>query len=260
MELGLEGRVAVVTGGASNIGRAIVFSLVAEGARVVIFDIDLKQAERVREEAGSDRVLALGTDVTDPNSVEASVAAALNAFGALHILVNAAGWTYDRLFLDKPYEEWQKEVAINLWGTINVTRLVLPHLVEQAYGRVVNLGSEAGRVGQYQEAVYSATKAGVAALAKSLSLEVGKHGVTFNTVCPGLTVPSDESELASTSLWRGQMGNFSPEVQAKAARRYPLRRLGTARDVANLVTFLASDAAGYLTGQTVSVSGGYTMA
>ena len=184
----------------------------------------------------------------------------IEEFGAVHILVNAAGWTYDRLFLDKPREEWEREVSINLWGAINCTRAVLPHLIHQAHGRVVNIGSDAGRVGQYQEAVYSATKAGVIALAKSLSHEYGKRGVTFNSVCPGLTIPQSQEDLALTSLWREQLDKFPPEAQAKAASRYPLRRLGTPQDIANAVTFLVSDAASYITGQTLSVSGGYTMA
>ena len=264
MDRGLAGKTAIVTGGGSNIGRAIVIALAQDGANVVIADVDEAQAQRVAQQAnaqGSEgRTVAAKTDVTDYCQAVATAQMAIEKFGQVHILVNNAGWTFDRLFLEKPREEWEKEVSIDLWGTINCSRAVLPHMVEERYGRIINMSSEAGRMGEYREAVYSACKAGVIALAKALAREVGRYSITVNSVCPGLTVPQSDEEVGESSLWKNQRSVFTAEALEKAKSLYPLRRLGTAQDVANAVLFLASDAASYITGQTLSVSGGYTMA
>ena len=259
MDLGLSGRVVIVTGGASNLGRAITLGFAHEGARVVIADVDDAQAKKVEHEAPSGTIVARHTDVTDWESVTATVQYALNSMGGVDVLVNCAGWTIDRLFMEKPRQEWEREIAIDTWGFINSVRAVLDVMVERRYGRIVSIGSDAGRMGEWREAVYSGTKASVIAMSKAIAREVGKHNVTLNVVCPGLIVGAPETSGAK-SMWSSeQLDNFTPDVREKAAKNYPLRRLGTADDVVPAVLLLASDRAAYITGQTLSVSGGYTM-
>ena len=164
----------------------------------------------------------------------------------------------DRLFIEKPRAEWEKEVNLNLWSYINCTRAVIEHMMERKSGKVVNISSDAGRVGEYREVVYSACKGGVIAMTKSLAKEMGRYGINVSAVCPGVIVP-EESESSKYSMWKEGMADlFTPEVREKVIRAYPLRRLGKAEEVANAVLFLASQAADYITGQTLSVSGGYT--
>lgn len=259
MDLGLRDKGVVVTGGASNIGRAISLGFAAEGARVLIADIDEAQARAVVAEAPPGRIAQRRTDVTDREDVDATIADAIGTLGAVDVLVNCAGWTVDRLFVEKPREEWEREIAIDMWGFINATRAVLDHMIERGYGRIVSIGSDAGRIGEWREAVYSGTKASVIAMSKAIAREVGRHGITLNVVCPGFTPGAPESS-GEHSIWRGEQGaQFSEEVLQKVARSYPLRRLGTPEDVVAPVLLLASDRASYVTGQTLSVSGGYTM-
>jgi 2-hydroxycyclohexanecarboxyl-CoA dehydrogenase len=183
----------------------------------------------------------------------------VSTLGKVDVLVNCAGWTIDRLFIEKPRAEWEKEIAIDTWGFINSVRAVLDPMVERRYGRIVSIGSDAGRMGEWREAVYSGTKASVIAMSKSIAREVGKHNITLNVVCPGLIVGSPQTSGAN-SMWSSeQLEKFTPEVRDKAAKNYPLRRLGTAEDVVPAVLLLASDRASFITGQTLSVSGGYTM-
>jgi 2-hydroxycyclohexanecarboxyl-CoA dehydrogenase len=258
MDLGLAGRGVVVTGGASNIGRAIVHAFVAEGARLLIADLDEDRARITAEEAGGP-VVAWRTDVTDWESVLAMAGEALNHLGSVDVLVNCAGWTVDRMFMEKPRAEWEREIAVDMWGFINCTRAVLEGMIENRRGRIVSISSDAGRIGEWREAVYSGTKAGVIAMSKAIAREVGKHGITLNVVCPGF-VPGRPDTSGRESVWAGDQGaQFTPEVLDRVARSYPLRRLGTPEDVAPAVLFLASDQASYITGQTLSVSGGYTM-
>jgi 2-hydroxycyclohexanecarboxyl-CoA dehydrogenase len=259
MDLGLGGKVAIVTGGASNLGRAITLGFAGEGARVVIADIDDWQAKKVQDEAPSGAVVARHTDVTDWDSVKSTVEYVHGAMGTIDVLVNCAGWTIDRLFMEKPRQEWEREIAIDMWGFINCTRAVLEVMLERRYGRIVSIGSDAGRMGEWREAVYSGTKAGVIAMSKAIAREVGKHNITLNVVCPGLIVGAPETSGAS-SMWASEQAEkFTPDVREKAAKAYPLRRLGAADDVVPAVLLLASDRASYITGQTLSVSGGYTM-
>jgi 2-hydroxycyclohexanecarboxyl-CoA dehydrogenase len=259
MDLGLNGRVVIVTGGASNLGRAITLGFAAEGARVLIADVDDQQAKKVAGEAPHGTVVARHTDVTDWDSVSSTVQFARSSIGDVDVLVNCAGWTIDRLFTEKPREEWEREIAIDMWGFINCVRAVLDSMIERRYGRIVSIGSDAGRIGEWREAVYSGTKASVIAMSKAIAREVGKHGITLNVVCPGL-VPGSPETSGKESMWSSDQAKmFTPEVREKAARAYPLRRLGTAEDVVPAVLLLASDRASYITGQTLSVSGGYTM-
>ncbi len=259
MDLGLKDRVVIVTGGASNLGRAITLGFAGEGARVVIADVDEDQARKVEAEAPAGSVIARKTDVTDWDSVSSTVEFARSSMGGLDVLVNCAGWTIDRLFTEKPRSEWEREIAIDTWGFINSVRAVLDHMIERRYGRIVSIGSDAGRMGEWREAVYSGTKASVIAMSKSIAREVGKYGITLNVVCPGLT-PGSPDTSGRESMWASEQANkFTPDVLEKAAKAYPLRRLGTPDDVVPAVLLLASDRASYITGQTLSVSGGYTM-
>ena len=258
MDLGLSGRAVMVTGGASNIGRGIVLGFAREGARVTICDIDREQAERVRGEA-PDLITAEEMDVTDNASVEQAVQRVLEREGRIDVLVNGAGWTVDRLFLEQARTDWEKILAIELWGFLNCTRAVLDSMVEHRYGRVVTIGSDAGRIGEWREVVHSGAKAAVSAMSKALSRELGKFGITFNVVSPGFT-PGRPETSGALSQWSGEQGaQFTPELLEKVARSYPVRRLGTPEDVVPVVLLLASEPASYVTGQTWSVSGGYTM-
>ena len=258
MELGLKGKNVLVTGGGNNIGRAIVHAFGAEGCNIAIAELDRAAGERVAAE-----VVALGTeatatvvdaDVTDQARTVAMMSEAIDRLGSVDVLVNNVGWTVDRLFMDKARDEHVK------WGAINCIHAALPHMIERQSGAIVSISSDAGRMGEYREAVYSACKAGVIALSKSLARETGRYGLRFNMVCPGLVVPEQSELTGSESMWRQGMEDlFTDEVLERVKRAYPLRRMGTAQEVANAVVFLASDAASFITGQTLSVSGGYTM-
>lgn len=259
MDLGLTDRGVVVTGGASNIGRAISLGFAAEGARVLIADIDEAQARAVAAEDPAGRIAQRRTDVTDAADVTAAIDQAVETLGSVDVLVNCAGWTVDRLFVDKPRSEWEREIDIDMWGFINATRAVLDHMIERGSGSIVSIASDAGRIGEWREAVYSGTKAAVIAMSKAIAKEVGRYGITLNVVCPGFT-PGERETSGEHSIWRAEQGaQFDEETLRKVARSYPLRRLGTPEDVLGPVLLLASDRASYVTGQTLSVSGGYTM-
>ncbi len=259
MDLNLSGANVIVSGGASNIGRAIVLGFAQEGAHVVIADIDEEQCHRVAGEAPDGLVTCRRTDVTVAEEPEETVRHTIETLGSVDVLVNCAGWTIDRLFLEKPREEWEREIAIDMWGFINFTRPVIAHMVERRRGRVVSIASDAGRIGEWREAVYSGTKAAIIAMSKAIAREVGKYGITLNVICPGFTPGSAETS-GTESIWRGEQGaKFDAELLEKVARSYPLRRLGRPEDIVGPVLLLSSDIASYITGQTLSVSGGYTM-
>jgi 2-hydroxycyclohexanecarboxyl-CoA dehydrogenase len=264
VDLGLADKIVVVTGGASNIGRAIALAFAREGSRVAIADIDSEGAERAARQAmelGAKGALAIPCDVTDRAQVEAMVAQATRELGGVDILVNNVGWDRPCLFLEDNWEDMERKVQLNLWSVINCCRAVLPQMVDKGGGSIVNIGSDAGRMGEYREAVYSACKGGVIALTKALAREYGRHNVRVNCVCPGTTIPEGE-DVGAHSMWRpgSELAHWTtPEMRERIAHAYPLRRLGTAREVANAVVFLASEAASFITGQTLSVSGGYTM-
>ena len=263
MELGLKGKTIIVTGGGSNIGRAIVHAFAAEGANIAIAELAPAQGEAVAaavaQKYPDSRIKVIAADVTDRAQVEAMVAQAIAEFGSVDVLVNNVGWTIDRLFLEKPRTEHEKEVQVNLWSPINCIHAVLPYMIERQAGSIVSISSDAGRMGEYREAVYSACKGGVIALSKAIARETGRYGLRLNVVCPGLIVPPEDAELSPESMWHEMRDIFTDEVLERVRRAYPLRRMGTAAEIANAVVFLASDAATFITGQTLSVSGGYTM-
>jgi 2-hydroxycyclohexanecarboxyl-CoA dehydrogenase len=247
-------RVALVTGGGRGIGRAISLALAADGRAVAVGDVGeegaLATASTIEADAG--RALALGLDVTEGDSVTAGVARAEEELGPVDILVNNAGWDELVPFLDTDEAFWDKVIEINFKGCLRATRAILPGMVERGWGRVVNIGSDAGRVGSSNESVYSGAKGGVIAFTKTVAREVARSGVTANTVCPGPTRTPLLEGMA-----KGEEGN---RLIASLERAVPMRRLGEPDDVAAAVAFLASEHAGYITGQTLSVSGGLTMA
>jgi 2-hydroxycyclohexanecarboxyl-CoA dehydrogenase len=245
----LEGRTALVTGAARGIGASIGRALVAAGARVALADV---VEEPLRETAASlgEAGLPVVMDISNAHSVRAGVAEAEARLGPLDVLVNNAGVDTIARFVDTDEEIWDRLWSVNLKGTLLVTRAVLDGMIERERGRIVSIGSDAGRVGSTGEAVYSATKGGVIAFSKSLAREVARHGITVNCVCPG---PTDTALLE-------QVRGYDEKLHASLTRAIPLRRLGTPEDVAAAVAFLASDDAAYITGQTLSVSGGLTMA
>ena len=229
---GLKGKTAIVTGGAAGIGAAIVERFRAEGTKVVVFDLN-----------GEKKI-----DITDYGAVKQAVAEA----GPVDILVNNAGWDMFKPFLKTDPAFWQKIIAINLVGPMNLLHCVLPGMVERGGGKVVNIASDAGRVGSSGESPYSACKGGIIALTKTLARELAAKGVRLNTVCPGLT------ETAMLEAFMQGAGN--PDKLREAYRRaVPIGRLGKPGDIAGAVLFLASDDAEFITGQTISVSGGLTM-
>jgi 2-hydroxycyclohexanecarboxyl-CoA dehydrogenase len=241
----MASRVALVTGGAGGIGRATVAALAADGHRVASADIVA--------DAGAQAALAVWLDVTDSASVEAAVSRVEEELGAVEILINVAGWDEFHPFLETEEAFWERIIELNYKGCLRVCRRVVPGMVERDYGRVVNISSDAARVGSSLEAVYAGAKAAQVAFGKTLAREVALRGVTVNSVCPGPT---------ETPLLEGMLGagEASAKMVEALRRAVPMRRLGRPEDVAAAVAFLASDAAGYITGQTLSVSGGLTMA
>jgi len=263
MDLGLKGKAVIVTGAASNIGRAIALEFAKEGSRIAIADLDEKGGQKVvdlAKELGAEGAIFIKTDVTKSEQCNEMAGEVLDKFDTIDVLVNNAGWGKDALFIEKPREEWEKEIDINLWGVINCIKAVVDHLVEKKGGSIVSIASDAGRMGEFREAVYAAAKAGVIGLTKSLARELGPHGIRMNVVCPGATLPTSPDEIGEKSMWGDSMPAITPEFIQKIAKRYPLRRIAKPDELAKAVVFMASEGAGFITGQTLSVSGGYTMA
>jgi 2-hydroxycyclohexanecarboxyl-CoA dehydrogenase len=252
---GFGGKTVIVTGGGGGIGGATCRRFAAAGAKVAVFDRDLPAAERVVAAIQGEGGLAeaFACDIAEHDAVVEAVATASERLGPVDVLVNNAGWDIFRPFLKTTPAEWQKLIAINLVGALNLHHAVLPGMVARHAGRVVTIASDAARVGSSGEAVYAACKAGLVALSKTLAREHARDGVTFNVVCPG---PTD------TALF----GDFlnaadNPEKLKDAFRRsIPLGRLGTPDDLPGAILFFASEDAAYVTGQVLSVSGGLTMA
>jgi 2-hydroxycyclohexanecarboxyl-CoA dehydrogenase len=251
----LTERIALVSGGGGGIGRAIARALATDGRAVAVADLRPEAAaETVAavEEAGG-RALAVQLDVTDSASVAAAVEETASRLGPVDILVNNAGWDELVPFLETDEAFWDRVIEINFKGCLRLTSAALGGMAERGWGRVVNIGSDAGRVGSSMESVYAGAKGGVIAFTKTIAREVATSGVTANTVCPGPTrTPLLEGMAAA--------GGAGEKLVGSLERAIPMRRLGEPEDVAAAVAFLASESAGFITGQTLSVSGGLTMA
>lgn len=247
----LKDRVAIVTGAGRGIGEATARVFAGEGARVVVADLDFSSAAGVAGEisgAGGE-ALAVKVDVSEKKSVEAMVRVVLDRFGRVDVLVNNAGWDKIEPFMESTEDTWERIIAINLRGCLNCCRAVLPVMISSGYGKIVNIGSDAGRVGSSGEAVYSAAKGGVIAFTKTLSREMSRHGINVNCVAPGPTDTQLFAEVAAAN----------PKIAEAMVKKIPLKRLARPRDIANAVLFLASGEADYITGQTLSVNGGLNM-
>ncbi len=250
----LKGKTALVTGGGRGIGRAIALGLAGEGAQVAVLDILTDNAESVQREIEGlgFKGLALGADLTRRAQVTLAVEEMLGQWGQIDILVNNAGWDKLEPFLESEEETWDRIIGVNFKAILYVCKAVLPHMVARSAGKVISIASDAGRVGSMGEAVYAGTKGAIIAFSKTLAREMARHRITVNVVCPGLT---------ETPLLQGirQQSPKSERVIDAVTRAIPLGRVGQPEDVAGAVVYLASPAADYVTGQTLSVSGGLTM-
>ena len=252
---GLQDRTVIVTGGGGGIGGASCRRFAEAGARVAVFDINAESAAQTAADitrAGG-VAQAFRCDITDYAGVQSAVGAAVAALGPIDILVNNAGWDVFRLFKDTTPDQWQKLIAINLVGALNMHHVVLPGMLAQKRGRIVNIASDAARVGSSGEAVYAACKSGLVGFSKTIAREHARHGITVNVVCPGAT---------NTALFADyKQGAGNPEKLEEAFRRAtPMGRIGEPDDLPGAILFFASDDAAYITGQVLSVSGGLTMA
>jgi 2-hydroxycyclohexanecarboxyl-CoA dehydrogenase len=242
---GLAGKSVLVTGGGGAIGTAICRRFAEEGAQLLVADRARDAAERVAKEC---KGTAMVYDIADYAAAKAAIGER-----AVDVLVNNAGWDRFQNFAETKPEEWEQLIAINLRGPLNMHHLVLPQMLKRGSGRIVNISSDAARVGSSGEAVYSACKGGIISFTKTLAREVARKGITVNVVCPG---PTD------TPILRGFLGegDAGQKVYDALVRAIPMKRVGQPDDIPGIVAFLASDEAAFITGQVISVSGGLTMA
>jgi 2-hydroxycyclohexanecarboxyl-CoA dehydrogenase len=245
--------VALVTGGGGGIGAAIAAALATAGHAVAVADLRLEAARESAERvaAAGGRAAPFEIDVTDGVTVAQAVADAGSELGPVEILVNNAGWDELKPFVETDEEFWERVIAINFKGCLHTTRALLPGMIERGFGRIVNIASDAGRVGSSMESVYAGAKGGVIAFTKTIAREAARAGVTANAVCPGPT---------RTPLLDRMTAEGGDKLVDALVRAIPMRRLGEPEDIAAAVAFFASDGAGFITGQTLSVSGGLTMA
>lgn len=245
---GLEDKVAFVTGAASGIGRATAVRLGEEGCSVAAADLNADGAAATASSIG-ERAVGLGIDVTDLESVRSAVGEAERQLGPIEILVNCAGWDKVEPFLDSTVETWDRVIEINLKGVIRCTRAVLDGMISRGSGSIVSISSDAGRVGSSGEVVYSGAKAGIIGFSKGVARETARHGLRVNVVCPG---PTNTPLMAATS-------EANPRLGEALVKAIPFRRLAEPHEIAAAVAFMASGDAAFITGQTLSVSGGLTM-
>ncbi len=244
-----EGKVVLVTGAARGIGRAIAEAFAKEGAKVVINDISEEGAKKAAEEikAAGGEAYGIRADVTNYEDVRKMVEEIKNVYGTVDILVNNAGYWTTKLFKDTTPEDWEKDIKICFYGVLHCTHAVIKDMIEKKYGRIINIVSDAGRIGEPFLAVYSGAKGAIIAFSKALAKEVARYNITVNCVSPGITkTPGVEEFLKSVG------------GEEKLVKAYPRGRLGLPEDVANAVLFFASDRSEFITGQVLSVSGGYT--
>ena len=248
-------RVALVTGGGSGIGRAVCLALAAEGRQVAVGDLNAEGAAETAQlvaDAGG-RSLAVSMDVTSTDSVQQARLQVIDELGPIEVLVNCAGWDLLMPFLETEEAFWDKVIDINFKGMLRTVHTCLPSMIDGGWGRVINISSDAARVGSSLEAVYSGAKGGVISFTKTIAREMARKGVTANIVCPGPTdTPLLEGIVAAS--------DDGEKVIGAMARAVPMKRIGQPAEIASAVVYLASESASFVTGQTISVSGGLTMA
>jgi 2-hydroxycyclohexanecarboxyl-CoA dehydrogenase len=249
METGLQGKVVLVTGGARDVGREISLAFAREGAVVAVnYNSSAAEADAVVaavKAAGSD-ARAYQSDVADNESVKRMVAAVMKDYGRIDVVVNNAGYTKRQRFVDTTPEDWKRQIDVGLYGPIHTSHAVLPHMIRQNSGRIIMFAGDSSRIGENGLALAAASRAGALALAKSLAREVGRANITVNAISLGLV------ETPHDKVWLD-------ENREKLVRFYPMRRLGQTSDVAPTVVFLASEHASWITGQIISVNGGFSM-
>ncbi|KKB37299.1 SDR family NAD(P)-dependent oxidoreductase [Bacillus thermotolerans] len=247
----MEKRVAFVTGAGSGLGREIARTLASNQMNIMVADINMANAQEtvslIKEEGN--KATAVLCDVTDLEAVQKAVQESVQRYGKVDVLVNNAGWDKVEPFLKSSPDTWDRIIDINLRGQINTCKVILPLMIENGYGKVVNVASDAARVGSSGEAVYSAAKGGVIAFTKTLAREMARHKLNVNCVCPG---PSDTPLIQ-------EIGTYNEGIVSALEKAIPFRRLAEPKDIAGAVAYFVSDEAGYVTGQTLSVNGGLTM-
>lgn len=250
----LNNKTVIVTGGGGGIGGATCHRMAQEGAKVAVFDMNLAAAQQVADaiQAAGGQAQAFKCDITDRAAVDAAVAATEAALGPIDVLVNNAGWDVFKPFTKTTPDQWERLIAINLTGALHMHHAVLPGMAARKSGRIVNISSDAARVGSSGEAVYAACKGGLVAFSKTIAREHARHGITVNVVCPG---PTDTALFAD---YKEGAGNPDKLMEA-FTRAIPLGRIGQPQDLPGAIAFFASDDAAFITGQVLSVSGGLTM-
>ena len=245
----LDNRTALITGAASGIGRATAQAFAEAGARIILADIDEANGAKAAAELRAAGHVAdyMQVDLTAPESIDAFAARVMQRYGAPDVIVNGAGWGRTHPFWEGTPELWSKVIALNFIGPMQLVKALVPAMIERKSGRIVNVSSDAGRVGSLGETVYSGAKGGLIAFTKSLAREVSRYQINVNCVCPG---PTDTPLMAAVP----------DKVKEALTKAIPFRRLGKPEEVADAILFFASDRAAFITGQVLSVSGGLTMA
>jgi NAD(P)-dependent dehydrogenase (short-subunit alcohol dehydrogenase family) len=249
MDLGIKDHIAIVTGGGAGIGAQTCLTLAKEGVHISVADINIEKAEKIAQEVKSFGVkaIALQVDVSRLDQTEEMVAKTLREFGRVDILNNIAGVALPGLFQNSTKENWEKEINACLYGVMNCCKSTINPMMAQNSGKIVNVASDAGKAGEKIMVSYSAAKAGIMGFTRSLAKEMGRYWINVNAVCPGTT-----KNTGMTAL-------MNEELEQKWVKSYALRRLGDVKDAANMIVFLSSKAADWITGQSISVNGGYFM-
>ncbi|MDI6731186.1 MAG: 3-oxoacyl-[acyl-carrier-protein] reductase [Candidatus Margulisbacteria bacterium] len=244
----LKDKVALITGSAQGIGKSIAVAMAKEGANIIISDVNLELSSQTAAEiqALGVKAISLKLNVTDPADIEAAIKQAMPQMGKIDILVNNAGITKDGLFIRMKKEDWDAVIGINLTGVFNVSKIIAPLLMKQRWGRIINLASIVGQMGNFGQANYAASKAGLIGFTKTLARELASRGVTVNAIAPGFI------QTAMTD-------NIPEDVKQKMLENIPMGKLGQPEDIAAAAVFLASHAAEYITGQVIAVNGGMYM-
>ncbi|MGA2467123.1 MAG: SDR family NAD(P)-dependent oxidoreductase [Thermodesulfobacteriota bacterium] len=261
MDLWLKDRVSIVTGGGWGIGKATALTFAEEGARVVIADMDETRGESAAEEIRSKggQSIFTNTDVSKWESAVNMVNDTLKAFGQIDVLVNNAGAFRTNFFMKMTREDWKAEIDVNFYGVLNCVRAVLEHMIERKSGCIINVSSDAGRVGEPNQPVYSGTKGAVIAFSKAIAKDVSRYSIRVNSVCPSLTIGERRLEVEKDLREDPEKWKAYEEWKQSTLRLYPLRRFNEPQDLANTIVYLASERSCNIHGQTISINAGYCM-